>query len=237
MSDDEEGISISKGQYAYLLAYVKDAESLPPHALINHSENQEQITFTLRCKNPKHVRHMQLRSVILAASERRKGAKTHELYCKVCNNPRGKGRRGSQHEQRCYKMMVCRFPNLTLCIESLMMGSDTRTPLDLYVPEVKLGICVDGAQHFSKEGVAGHHGSGSEDQAVCDECVNEWVLAGSSVSGPHDVRGLVRLHFDDHTDKWVRTVSRALERARTQPSCRFVVFSDGYERPDLIRQV
>jgi len=96
--------------------------------------------------------------------------------------------------------------------------------LDLYCPDYKLGIIIDGEQHFSGSRC-------SKKQVQSDETFNAGVL---KAAGTGEMQGLIRLHLADNQDKYGVMLAHGLERSIDQFIQSFVLFSPSFLRQNII---
>lgn len=233
-------VSLQK-KYGAVLGFLAHPDQVDPTDLVNSSANDARMLWRLTCNRSTHVRQLQLRSVIAAVQgARAKGqsmakAMGHAFYCKLCDSPAGAGRSASAHERRCYDRVMAAYPEHELWIESCVLGSSLRTPLDLYMPAAHLGIMVDGEQHFMQAGSAGRGGAGpssAQEQAARDESMNQCVGSGAGLDC--GLKGLLRLHYADSRAVWQSCLARALQLAQDTSVRCFVQFSPGYDRSPWI---
>lgn len=214
-----------------LLQHMEGNNSREAAALANNSRNREECVFRLWCGNPLHTKRVLITSVFRSM---RRG-QGHPLYCRVCDQPPGAGRQGSSHEQRCYAMMQAHYPDVKLCLESMVLGSSSHSPVDLYMPCACMAVYVDGEHHFTSQGTAGHNQQGSTEQASRDAAINQAVARGDMVA--RGVKGMVRLHYADSSRVWQACVADGLSLARN-PSVRcFVLFSPAYDKDRCVQYV
>mmetsp|Transcript_21218 Transcript_21218/g.53948 ORF Transcript_21218/g.53948 Transcript_21218/m.53948 type:complete len:260 (-) Transcript_21218:361-1140(-) len=224
--------SMSKRAHARLLQHVVPGATAHSAAVLaNSSSNAHVLEFRLACGNPLHSKRQQLRSMLRAQHR----GKADPLHCRVCDAPRGAGGRGSYHEQRCYRMFSSHFADVRLCVESMLWGSDSHSPVDLYLPALCLAVYVDGEHHLTSQGASGHHKQGSMQQACKDESINAAAWSGHGLA--RGIKGVVRLHYADSTRTWRNCVAAAMALARNPTVRCFGLFSYSYDRSPVMQFV
>lgn len=144
------------------------------------------------------------------------------LWCKICNVPAQELQQVSECAQRFHSLLLRQYKDLFVLQE--YKAPQFQGILDLYCPDYKLGIMIDGEQHFSGTRC-------NEKQVQSDETFNAGVL---QAAGTGEVQGLVRLHHADNQNKYGMILARGLELSRDQCVQSFVLFSPSFLRQDII---
>jgi len=144
------------------------------------------------------------------------------LWCENCNVPAQELQQVSECAQRCHSLLLGQYKNLFVLQE--YNAPKFQGILDLYCPDHKLGIMIDGEQHFSGTRC-------NEKQVQSDDTFNAGVL---EAAGTGEVQGLVRLHHADNQNKYGMMLARGLELSRDQFIQSFVLFSPSFCRQDII---
>lgn len=100
--------------------------------------------------------------------------------------------------------------------------------LDVWLPQYRVGVMVDGEQHFPSHHT-GHHTTSSIAQAEIDARFNAAVLGDRGAR----IGGLVRLHHHDY-QYWMRHVCRAIAQAQEPDAVVFVLFTKSYGHADIV---
>lgn len=217
-------------------ARVEGGESLH-----NSSMNKCRVMFSCACT--KHFVILQPRSMVKAKSrdlqsgEAATQSESEQAwagkYCRRCNlpaKPAGSPGTASTQERRFYLLAEGCFSQLIYVVEMhAELQEEVAHRFDVYVPELRLAIEIDGKGHFTKKGMRNARA------AKCDAQVDAAVV---KAKGMGLVKGLLRLHYADHSrGVWAPCITKALRWARDPSVSCFVMYSRSYKQEPVIRHM
>lgn len=204
--------------------FYHPSNSRPFHQLTASSRDKAKYSWFTSCLKHEHTRPLQIRSLIKSSSRHQHGPVPACLYCHVCfscNDPRV--RQPSSWERWLYGQLAVQRDKRLHAFSREVCALPGRPPLDVYIPHLKLGVMVDGEQHFPKG--LGHHSTSSQEQQGNDCVFNVALLAGAG----RQVRGLVRLHYRDTGREWQAALERACRLLDRECGGVFIVFTKSYQ--------
>jgi hypothetical protein len=145
------------------------------------------------------------------------------MHCYICQVPKTARVSACLHAMN--MLVLYKYADLQVYQEHTAPGILSR--LDLYYPQQRLGVMVDGAHHFKI-----YSRKVGKQQAETDAECNQQVM---DKQGEGEVKGLLRLHFSD-TKQYDRMFMLALRAARDAGVKCFVIFSPSYKRKPMIKK-
>jgi hypothetical protein len=124
----------------------------------------------------------------------------------------------------CYSLLSGKYSDLSPIQEYRPVGIGHRGVLDVWVPCMRLGIMIDGDQHFN--------GQRSHQQAITDAAFDEAVMAAA---GSGDVMGLLRLHHADSAGcVYDLFLAKALALCRDAQVAHFILYTRSYSQSSVV---
>jgi hypothetical protein len=154
-------------------------------------------------------------------------------WCTICHMPRAPAQFVSDCAAQCYSLLKHKYANLILVQDYRPPGLTSmgvRSALDIWVPKERLGIMIDGAQHFPG---SGRYTTG---QAVSDAAWDKAVLAAA---GSTEIKGLLRLHHADSKGGGATYdvfIARALQLCRATSVACFTLYTRAYDCKSVVVQ-